>query len=786
MRKFIWGAGALLSVLVLILGISFIYLRSSLPANDGEHIVRGLGGEVEILWDSLGVPHIRASSEEDLYFALGYLHARDRLWQMDLFRRVADGRLAEVLGPQLVETDRFLRTLGLGRAARVGAAALDPDRRPGLEAYAAGVNAWLDGRRGALPPEFVVLRFEPEPWEVEHSLMLEKIMAWDLTSYERELNLARSVRSLDPARAMHLMPEYPEWGTDILEVKEILASVDLPDEVPPAAAALLDALSVTRASNSWVISGERTRSGKPILANDMHLSLTSPSLWYLAAMQGGGLDVVGMTLPGAPYVVAGHNRAIAWGLTNAYLDDADLVIERLDPSDPTRYLTPEGSEPFEVLVDTIWVKGQDEPVIHEIRSTRNGPVLSGVPGADGVARDGEGDLLALRWVGHLPSRTWRALAALNRAANWEEFLAAVEEFDNPHQNVVYADTAGRIGYKMGGRVPLRGEGKRPPQLPVPGWTGEWDWTGWLPFSAHPELLDPEEGFVVTANNRQVAGEAGEQISTWWDEPFRAQRIRELLEGEGSFDAESVHRQQLDVRDAMAERYRDVAVAAAEGAGLEGAAALLRDWDLEARIDSRGAALFYTWHQRLRRLVTRSLYDGTTGGWFPRDALTAVLERRALAWVEGGGASEFEELAMAAMLEADSIAGGKTLGDLQYVKADHALSQVPVLTKLLRLDVGPRPIGGSPTTVNVATSASAGGDRWQVTHGASQRHVVDMGDIDGAGGFILPTGQSGIPFSKQYRDQFERWREGGLWPIPLDRERARSRSMHRMVLRPGGR
>lgn len=797
MRKLFWGTGIFAIAVVIAVGGALLYLRSARPAYDGVVTVAGLRGEVEIWRDSVGVPHIWATNLDDLYFAQGYVHAQDRLWQMELTRRVVEGRLAEVLGGRLLESDRFLRSLGLARAARAAVADLGAEQRSWLEAYAAGVNAWIAGHRGAFPPEFELLRIEPEPWEVEHSLMLEKIMAWDLASYQRSIDLFMAARRLGPERASYLAPDYPDWGVTILAGATGERGVDAGPigGVPAPAAALLDALSVVRASNAWAISGARTVSGKPILANDMHLALTSPSLWYLTAQHAGEVDVAGLTLPGAPFVIAGHNRAIAWGLTNAYLDDVDLFIERVDPTDSTRYLTPTGSLPFEVVEDTIRVRGSGEPVIHRVRWTRHGPIIKEWGGPEGK------ELLALRWVGHENSRTWHAFPELNRATNWEEFVAAVRDFDNPHQNVVYADTAGRIGYHMGGRVPLRSGGRRPPILPVPGWTGEWEWEGYLPFDEHPQVVDPPEGFVVTANNRQAAGGIGDLISSAWEEPFRAERIRELVSSGDRFDAAAVHRQQLDIRDAMAARYRDLAVAAAERAGLGEAASLLRDWDLEAKTDSRAAALFYTWHGRLMVHAARSLY-GTAGEldegsdaekalgleeegqrlWFPRDALTAVLERRAFAWVEGDGESAFDAAATLAIREADSIVGGRSWGELQVVEAVHPLSMVPGLGRLFGLNVGPNPLGGSPTTVNVAAKAEGENPR-RVTHGASQRHVIDLGDIDGAGGYVIPTGQSGIPFSRHYRDQFDRWREGGLWSIPLDRGRAEARVVHRMTLKP---
>ncbi|MGH7483788.1 MAG: penicillin acylase family protein, partial [Longimicrobiales bacterium] len=443
------------------LGAAWLYARSSVPEPGTDLSLAGLHAEVRIGWDSLGVPHITASDEHDLLFAQGFVHARDRLWQMELLRRVMSGRLAEIFGVGYVESDAFLRTIGLMPGARGTEATLAPETRARLQAYVDGVNAAIEGWTGALPPEFVLLGIEPAPWTIAHVLGVEQVMSWDLAAYSTGLAVGRAIRRLGPERARWLLPEATSFDVPIVEPPAL--------GPPPApATALLDAFSVARASNAWVVAGSRTRSGRPILANDMHLALRAPPVWYLIALHAPGLDVAGMSLPGVPYVVAGHNRAIAWGFSNAGVDDVDLFIERLDPADPTRYLTPDGSAPFDVRVDTIRVKDA-EPRELTIRSTRHGPVLpsSGAAGDDGV--------LALAWAAHAPSRTVEALPALNRAADWDAFLAAVRAFDNPHQNVVYADTGGRIGYAMGGRVPIRGDGRPAPLAPVPGWTGEFDW-----------------------------------------------------------------------------------------------------------------------------------------------------------------------------------------------------------------------------------------------------------------------------------------------------------------------
>ncbi len=753
---------------VMIGGIGSVwYVRTARPATEGTIELAGLTAEVEVWRDALSVPHVWASSEKDLLFAQGFLHAQERLWQMELFRRVAQGRLAEVLGSGLVSTDRFLRTIGLWRAAGAQEATLSAESRRRLEAYAAGVNAWLGERPGALPPELLALRIEPEPWTVRHSLALEKIMAWDLSLYPGAAALTRAASRLDSAKLRLFQEAYPSWGPTILEAT-------IP-EAPAMAAALLDAGSMTRASNAWVVGGSRTRSGKPILANDMHLSLRAPSLWYLMALHGGGYDVAGMTLPGVPFVVAGHNRAVAWGYTNAMLDDVDFFLERVDPSDSMRYLTPTGSARFVIVPETLRVKGIEKAEVFTVRLSRHGPVLPELS-----ARKGQ-DVVAMRWAAQDPSYTLDAIPALNRATNWDDFLAAVQRFDNPHQNVVYADTSGTFGYAMGGRIPVRGSDRLPPILPVPGWTGEWDWMGYMPFERHPVMKNPAQGYVVTANNRQAAGAEASLISSDWEPPFRAYRIREMIRSGNAIDAHAVHGMQLDVRDALAERYRGRAVQAARAAGASGAARALESWNLAADSGSRGAALFYVWYEELRRTVGGVLLD-RTGGSLPSKVLNLMLDSGSLPWLGTQGTAAFDSLSQAAARVANSAAAGKVWGDLHTVVAEHALAAAPALERMFGLSLGPEPAGGSPTTVNVSHYS---GVRFPVraAYGPSQRHVVDMADVDGAGGFILPTGQSGLPFDRHYRDQWKLWKHGGLWRIPLDRAAAERVTVQRLWLRP---
>jgi penicillin G amidase len=800
LKKLVYALLALAAVLVVALLAGRWYVGRAEARPGGRATLAGLHGEVEVWRDSMGVPHVWARDEEDLFRAVGYVHAQDRLWQMELFRRVADGRMAEVLGPNLVDTDRFLRTVGMGRAAGENERRLDPEARRLLQAYADGVNAWVRGHPGPLPPEFLTLGFRPEPWTVRNSLSIAKIMAWDLADWNIGLDVQAATEVVGPELARDLHPTYPDWGITILDASEAqwkgkgaaspappaaarpdtsaaarISGAPLP-RIPALAAHLIEGVSIARASNSWVVGGSRSKSGKPILANDMHLALRAPSLWYLGAIHAGDrLEMAGMMIPGVPVVVAGHGKRLAWGYTNAMVDDVDFFVEETDPADSTRYRTPDGWAQFVVRPETIRVKGA-EPVVHRVRATRHGPVLTDVD--ERVT----GRVMAMRWTAQDPSNEVVALLGMNRARSADEFLQALREFRNPHQNVVFADAGGTIGYWMGGRVPVRRSGDG--VLPVRGWTGEGEWVRYLDFDEHPHLVRPKDDVIVTANNRQVGPQYPHLITRNWAEPYRAQRIRRMLGAKTGLTAADLAKQQMDVRDDFALRYKPFAVKAARLAGDSAATLSLRQWNGDAAANSRAAALFYTWFDALRNRVG---YDefGEARAYFPRSAMAAVLERGQGPWVDDVTTPEAEvldSLSADALREAVRTVGGKTWGQLHVTRIDHPLGVVAPLDRVLGLNIGPFPNGGSGNTVNVA---GYGGRRppYVNAYGPSQRHVVDLGAVDDEGGFVIPTGQSGIPTSRHYRDQTPLWRTGRLWRIPLDREKAEARAVSRMVLRP---
>jgi penicillin G amidase len=885
------------AVLVLALGLAALaavhHLRTGPQIRSGTLTLEGLDAPVEILYDSMGVPHIFAASIEDLFLAQGYVHATHRLWQMEMFRRVQEGRLSEIFGERTLDTDRFLRTIGMGEAARSGAPLPGSSMHDLLERYATGVNAAITGWRGLLPPEFVLLRLRPEPWTPALAQGIEKLMAWDLSDYQTGLSLAVAREALGDSALVPLLPAYPEWGVTIVggwpeedpaplgptpsgqatlhsaashptlspgshsgrppaplpphTHWELLAQATPPEEAEP----FLELGSVVRASNSWVVGGERSASGKPLLANDMHLSLDAPNIWFLVGLHAPGLDVVGMSIPGAPGVVAGHSRAVAWGFTNGMVDDSDFFLELVNPDDPDQYLTPDGWAPFETREEVILVKGR-APDTMTVRSTRHGPVITPVEsrasaavGARREVRRGErsaaaaaraaalgrapqtsdsdleggddpapervaGQVLSFQWVAHSPARTFPALLGMARARTAREFVEALRDFDNPHQNVVFADTAGAWGYWLAGRIPLRASGT-PPHLPVPGWTGEHDWIGWVPFQEKPHVLAPERGYVATANNAQGRDERARRVSDGnWASPYRAQRISELLEARDLHDAESFLAIQMDAGSAFADRHLPHAVDAFRSGGLEELAGRLEGWDRVAGPGSTEATLFHTWWTGLR-LRFRDHYYGGAGGYFPDAVVEAALwggsrEHGGVGGMGGeervsgeshdgkqsGGAGNNPKgmLSLPPELprEAARLAAHYTdlpWGEAQGLTLDHPLSAVPVVGRLLKFGRSGIPRVGMPNSPNVNP---IGGSRppFRSGYGPSQRHVVDMADPDASGGFILPGGQSGYPANRHSFDQLELWTEGRLWLLPKERSLVEARTVATLRLVPANR
>ncbi len=471
-----------------------------------------------------------------------------------------------------------------------------------------------------------------------------------------------------------------------------------------------------------------------------------------------------MSIPGAPGIVAGHTKALAWGFTNAMVDDSDFFVERVNPDDPEEYLSPEGWVRFAIRDETIGVRGGDS--VHlTVRSTRHGPVITPV-------EDRAGDeILAFQWVAHSPANTFRALLGMTQARTVDEFLTALRDFDDPHQNVVFADTAGAWGYWLAGRIPIRASGS-PPLLPVPGWTGEHDWLGWVPFEDKPHVLAPDRGYIATANNAQGRNERARQVTGGnWAPPYRAQRISRLLEARDLHDARSMLAIQMDVGSAFVDRYRGRAVSAFRSAGLDSLALRLEGWDGRAELDASEATLFHTWWRLLAQSFMEHYYGGKRG-YFPSSVLEKALD---------GGIDLPPELPVEAARRAANYAN-RPWGDVHQLVLDHPLSAVPVLGALFHFGRSGIPRVGGPNSVNVAPFAGPQ-PPFRSSFGPSERHVVDLANPDGSGGFILPGGESGYPAGSHSFDQLELWRQGRLWLLPLERSGVESRTVATVRLEP---
>jgi penicillin amidase len=801
---------AVVAVGLLLAAIVVMVLWRSDPPRSGKEQVPGLSDTATVTFDRFAIPHIAARSDADAFAALGYLHARERLWQMELFRRAAEGRLAEVLGPAAVASDRYLRTLDIPLAAERSLAILPPATQALLAAYVRGVNRWIAGRPRPLPVEFQVLRFAPEPWAPRQSFEIARMIALDLVNADFELDLARLAAKVGRERVRELMPSYPDdapvvlpegaahWDTlpgdralrrggpgrravpsgpaasggaaSAAAVPSVLlAARDLPT-VPALAREILDGAAMSRASNSWVIGPAKSKSGKPILANDPHLALRAPSLWYLAAIASPGFHVVGATIPGLPAVILGHNARIAWGLTNVGVDDVDFVIERLN-DDSSAVETPSGWVEMDVVRDSIHVRGAPA-VPFTMRRSPNGPLVErAVPGDAHTA-------LAMRWNAREASDELTALLALDRAGDWASFSAAVRGVQVPEQNWIYADVDGNIGYRMAGRVPVRRSGDG--SLPTPGWTGEGHWDRYLAFEELPWALNPPEGFIVTANNRVVGPSYPHLITRNWELPYRAARIRQMLERGGPFSQDDVRQLQMDTLDLFARWAKEPAARAAEAAGRPDLARALRAWDGTAGGDREEPSLFYVWYRTLQRMTLEDEAPGSVPSG-------SVLQR----WMRAGTSpwfddvrtpqrEDFDTLAARAMRAAIPEAAGIRWGRIHTTLSPHALGTVKPLDAVLGLNIGPAARAGSLYTVDVASFGLR--PPFVNTHAASFRQVVDLAEPDGAL-MVITTGESGNPVSRHYRDQVQRWWNGELVHVPVRASEGAGTSTLRLVPAP---
>ena len=797
-----WSLGA--SGTLLLLGLTatfggYLWLRGSLPQIDGRVALPGLTAPVEVLRDSDGLVTIKAENASDATRALGYVHAQDRLAQMDFMRRLGAGRLSEVMGQSTVEVDRMMRTLGFYRLAEESQAHLNPETMASLEAYAAGVNAFIADPPGPLPIEFQVLRYEPEPWRPADSLVWGRLMALQLSgNWSSEALRLRLAERLTPEQIAFLWRPYPKTGP--IAIGDLAAAPNaiggqtaawdpqpaLPGEVLPWDWAPKDA------SNSWVVAGRHTASGSPILANDIHLALGQPGQWYLARIETPDLTLAGATAPGLPFLIAGHNGHIAWAFTTTHSDTQDLFLERSPEGAEDSYETPEGPKRFEVREEVIEVRG-GEPLLLAVRSTRHGQVISDLRTGRATPLP-DGQILALAWPGlRADDRTADAIFAMNQARDWDQFRAAVRQFHSPQQNLLYADRAGTIGFIAPARVPLRAGGDG--RFPAKGWSGEQDWVGEIPFDELPQSVDPARGRIVAANNKIVPDDYPYLITADWPSGHRAQRIEDLLDGAGETTLAQHAGWQSDILSLAAERLLPLLIQAVESEPLSkragGAVSLLSAWDFRMARDRPEPLIYYAW---LKAANEALLADelGPDFNAFQRadaDLLSAILTGGE-AWCDDvesetqEGCAAQSAKALEEALEDLAARFGNDMDDWRWGQAHMARLRHPVLGRIPLLGaLTTRSIetDGGEDTLNRGGARLAGSDPqvFEHRHGATFRAVYDLAALDQSL-FMIVGGQSGNPLSPFYGNLAEAWRDG----IYLKLDGKPQEIAGRLLLEPG--
>jgi len=817
---------AVLILAVVAAAVLYLQLRRSLPQEEGELRVGGLGKPVEVLRDAFGVPHIYAASLEDAMRALGFVHAQDRLWQMEMNRRTAAGRLSEILGPASLEADRFLRTLGVRRAAEANLPNLDAPTRRLLEAYAAGVNAFL-ATDPVLPVEFWLTGARPEPWSPVDSLGWIKMMAWNLGgNWRNELLRMQLAKSMPLERIHQLLPPYPgEKYPEIADLGKLYAEMEqegvklaesngdsphlaneknrdsphLSSETtgnPSEAAAKFDPLAPSEGlgSNNWVVSGEKSATGKPLLANDPHLGLTTPSVWYFAHLKTPRFEAIGATLPGVPAVVLGRNTHFAWGFTNTAPDVQDLYLERLDGAGG--YLAPEGPRPFKRFDEVIRVKGAED-VRLQVRESRHGPVISDVSRAALEAAP-RGHVVALQWTAlRADDLTMQAAMGAAGASDWAGFLNAMRHFHTPQQNAVFADTEGNIGFVAAGRVPVRKPGNDLMGLaPAPGWLEKYDWAGFIPFAELPHSYNPASGQMVTANQRITPSGYPHFITAEWQPPYRAERITELLGALPAHSIASFARIQGDVMSppvrALLPRLLGTRPASEEA---RRALRLLGGWNGAMAVDRPEPLIVWAWWREL----TRAIYADELGAafranWLSRAPfLVAVLaegsdEARWCDDVRTPAPEQCDDV-LAATLEAaladlrarygDDMAAWRW-GTAHAARQPHQpFGRVPSLARWFDVVV---PSAGDPYTVNVGRNRMADeAHPYANVHGPSLRALYDLEDLDRSL-YIHSGGQSGNVLSRHYRSFAAAWARGDYAPMVSSRAKIEAAGVKRLVLK----
>ena len=787
LKFLIWVFGSVALLMALLGGSGYFYFGRSLPQREGAIKAVGLKDRLEIIRDLDAVPHIYASKISDAYFGLGYVHAQDRLWQMEYQRRIAQGRLSEILGSDALPRDRIMRTAGLDRAARKAWDLLPSESKEIVNAYIAGVNAFISGPPGSnLSPEFKILGFQPELWTGPDVLALIKLLAWNLDniSYISEFLSNSVIQTVGIERAQQLLATYPDEGPFIVDSGNGEEEITAADGAWNSLMRFEDLNFGDIGSNNWVVDGTKTTTGKPMLASDPHLWTSVPSNWYLAHLSSGELDVIGATIPGLPMVIIGRNRSIAWGVTYLYADVQDLYLERFDT---TGRMTEFKNQfiPLEILAETIKVKGRND-IAHIVRVTPNGPLLSDAINANnsegGVDEDlGKVAPLSLRWASSEPEdNTVDSFLRVNRARNWEEFKEALRGYVAPGLNFVYADIESNIGYHAAGRIPVREQGKG--FSPSEGWTGASEWKGWIPFDELPNSYNPPKHFIVTANNRPMSGENAQFLGRQWAAPYRAHRIEQMLKSKPKLSLDDQAAIQGDTVSLQARELLPLLlnIVTPRREDERQAVEMLKAWDCDVKGESAAAAIYEVWLDRLlRAMVEDELGTQLTGRYEQRfdyvsQFLYHTLKDQSGGWCDDITTPEQEDCA---------VISERALGEaLDFLRENIGSDMTVWRWDRIHVLVFPHqpfdgnwalrtffsrsiPNGGDRSTVNIGPIGI--NRNFQQRSAPGYRQLVDMSDTNG-GRFIHAPGQSGHFLSSDYDNYLDDWRAVRYRRMRLDR------------------
>ncbi|MCT7996060.1 penicillin acylase family protein [Laspinema olomoucense] len=845
-RKGLQIFGAIAVILtVTVTSLTLYWVTDSWPQQSGQILLPQLSDRVEVRRDAYGIPHIYASNSHDLFLAQGYIHAQDRFWQMDFWRHLGAGRLSELFGESQLKTDQFLRTLGWARIAQQEIQTLPDEFIAPLTAYTEGVNAYLQEHHSTdLSLEYGILKvmnpsYKPEPWQPEHTLTWAKVMAWDLgTNLDEEIERGVLLQTYSPEQVNELFPPYsnqapvilPDWK--IAQEDSKLMGNQLGEitsgetEVPMAAIASglspsfnsiseqLSALATLTGprggeigSNSWVVSGAKTSTGKPLLANDPHLGIQMPSIWYEMGLHCTSktadcpYDVTGFSFAGMVGIIIGHSERIAWGCTNVGADTMDLYIEKINPQNPNQYEVNGKWVDMEQVTETIQIAG-GKTELQTVRYTRHGPLISEtysklkpllVP--DLTSNNPDIYAIALRWTGLEPARLFTAILQLNQAQNWQDFRKAAQDFDIAAQNLVYADIDGNIGYQMPGKLPIRT--KSDGRYPLPGWTDEHEWNGYIPFEQLPFTFNPPSGYIVTANNAVVDESYPYLITKDWDYGFRAQRILELLNTKKTgFDFESFREMQGDNYNLNAQKLVPILLNLPLGdSHLERIRDLLKDWDFQMGEQSSAAALFESfWTQ----LLTATFHDNFLADFWPNGGqrwmkvMADLVERQESFWWDNVLTPEvenrnliFQKAFSAAVAELENRLGknpqGWEWGDLhQATFRNQSLGQSGIAPIEAIFNRGGVAIAGGNAIVN-ATAWNAR-KSFEATWIPSMRMILDLSDLNASVAVTSP-GQSGHAFHRHYADLIPLWRNLDYHPMVSSRPGVEANTIDTLILLP---